>query len=147
MKQQATTSAPAAPAEFRLLLSSTRRGARLARTLAVQQLNDWCDVPHGSETAHAVAVVTAELASNAVAHGCLPGRNFRLTLRLLPHVFRVEVADTRPDAAPSLTVPPSADGTSGRGLLLVAAHAGRWGCTVHDAYAKTVWAEVRLPSV
>lgn len=90
---------------------------------------------------------TAEPASNAVAHGCLPGRDFRLTLRLLPHVFRVEVADTRPDAAPSLTVPPSADGTSGRGLLLVAAHAGRWGCTVHDAYAKTVWAEVRLPSV
>ncbi|MEU6390443.1 hypothetical protein [Streptomyces sp. NPDC046939] len=34
-------------------------GVRLARTLAVQQLNDWCGVANGSETAHAVAVVTA----------------------------------------------------------------------------------------
>ncbi|CAM5621607.1 hypothetical protein SALBM135S_02510 [Streptomyces alboniger] len=74
MKQQAPASEPSSVAEFGLLLSSTRRGARLARTLAVQQLAEWCHVPHDSDTARAVALVTAELASNAVAHGRRAGR-------------------------------------------------------------------------
>ncbi|MFF2963137.1 ATP-binding protein [Streptomyces sp. NPDC057963] len=138
---------PAPTAEFSLRLSSTRRGARLARTLAVQQLTEWCGGPYDSETARTVALVTAELSANAITHGRLPGRDFRLTLLLLPHAVRIEVTDTRPERLPSVPAagPASADATSGRGLLLVEAYADRWGCTVRDAYTKTVWAEVPHP--
>ncbi|MFF5335731.1 ATP-binding protein [Streptomyces sp. NPDC013181] len=132
--------------EFALLLSSTRRGARLARTLAVQQLTEWADLAHDSEPARAVALVTGELAANAVAHGHVPGRDFRLRLLLLPHVLRIEVTDTGPERLPARPAPGimPADAESGRGLLLVEAYAERWGWTVRDACTKTVWAEVRL---
>ncbi|GGZ28055.1 hypothetical protein GCM10010365_55490 [Streptomyces poonensis] len=102
MNQQATTpESPAAITEFSVRLSSTRRGARLARTLAVQQLAEWCGVPHDPDTAQTVALVTAELASNAITPGHLPGRDFCLTLLLLPHAFRIEVTDTRPEHTPA----------------------------------------------
>ncbi|MCZ9339021.1 ATP-binding protein, partial [Streptomyces sp. TRM76130] len=61
---------------FSMRLSATRRGARLARLLTERQLDDW-DVP-----SEAAVQVVAELASNAVLHGHVPGRDFRLTLTL-----------------------------------------------------------------
>ncbi|MFC9621856.1 ATP-binding protein [Streptomyces sp. NPDC056930] len=145
VKQQESTHEPLGPAtEFSLSLSSTPRGARLARTLAVQQLTEWCGSPYDSETARVVALVTAELAANAIAHGRLPGRDFRLTLLRLPRAVRIEVTDTRPERRPPIPAagPASADAASGRGLLLVEAYADRWGCTVRDAFTKMVWAEV-----
>ncbi|WP_410535883.1 ATP-binding protein [Streptomyces sp. KL2] len=138
---------------FTARFSGTRRGARLARRLAVQQFAEWTGLPHGCDTAHAVALVTAELAANAVTHGSLPGRDFRLTLLLPPEpvpqepaVMRIEVTDTRPERLPRH---PAADPgppgeVSGRGLLLVAVYARHWGCEVRDAFTKTVWAEVLL---
>ncbi|MEU9304586.1 ATP-binding protein [Streptomyces sp. NPDC048269] len=136
---------PPAPARhLTVRFSSTPRRAHLARHLAVQQFTEWTDLPYDSEPARAVALVTAELASNAVRHGRLPGRDFRLGLFLLPDRFRVEVTDTRPERLPPPATPPPADETSGRGLLLVQAYADQWGCTVRDAYTKTVWAEVQL---
>ncbi|WDV56020.1 ATP-binding protein [Streptomyces coeruleorubidus] len=128
-----------------LRFSSTRRGARLARQLAVQQFAEWTELPHDSDPARTVALVTAELASNAIRHGSLPGRDFRLTLLLLPHGFRVEVTDTRPERCPPhpTDLRPVVDASSGRGLLLVEAYAYRWGCDVPDGCTKTVWAEVR----
>ncbi|MEU1935455.1 ATP-binding protein [Streptomyces coeruleorubidus] len=129
-----------------LRFSGTRRGARLTRHLAVQQFTEWTGLPYDSDPARTVALVTAELASNAVRHGSLPGRDSRLTLLHLPHDFRVEVTDTRPERRPSRPTdlrPPVVDASSGRGLLLVEAHADRWGCDVPDGYTKTVWAEVR----
>lgn len=136
-----------APArQLTLRFSGTRRGARLARRLAVQQFTEWTGLPYDSDPARAVALVTAELASNAVRHGSLPGRDFRLTLLLLPDCFRIEVTDTRPERClprPTDLKPPAVDASSGRGLLLVEAYADRWGCDVPDGYTKTVWAEVR----
>lgn len=134
-------------AEFRIQLSSTRRGARLARILAAQQLTEWWGVAHDSEPVRTVALVTAELASNAIAHGRRPGRDFRLTLYLLHRAVRIEVTDTRPDRLPPQPPPDPvpADAESGRGLLLIGACASRWGCTVRDGVTKTVWAEVALP--
>ncbi|WP_393056382.1 ATP-binding protein [Streptomyces sp. LN549] len=145
MKQQKSIQeAPASAPELSLRLSSTPRGARLARNLAVQQLTEWCGCPYDSDAARAVAVVTAELAANAVTHGRLPGRDFRLTLLLLSHALRIEVTDTRPERLPPTSVagPMPADAASGRGLLLVESYAERWGYEVRDAYTKTVWAEV-----
>jgi anti-sigma regulatory factor (Ser/Thr protein kinase) len=127
-----------------LRFSSTRRGARLARQLAVQQCTEWTDLPYDSDPARTVALITAELAANAIRHGSLPGRDFRLALLLLPHSLRIEVTDTRPERLPpnpaTLLLP--TDVTSGRGLLLVQAYADHWGCTVNDAYTKTIWAEI-----
>lgn len=132
--------------QLTLRFSSTRRGARLARQLAVQQLTEWTGLPYDSDPARAVALVTAELASNSVRHGSLPGRDFRLALLLLPDRFRVEVTDTRPERRPPRPTDlgsPAVDASSGRGLLLVEAYADHWGCDVPDDYTKTVWAEVR----
>lgn len=130
--------------QLTLRFSGTRRGARLARRLAVQQFTEWTGLPYDSDPARAAALVTAELASNAVRHGSLPGRDFRLALLLLPDRFRVEVTDTRPERLPPPVTSQPADETSGRGLLIVQSYADRWGHTVRDAYTKTVWAEVRL---
>ncbi|MFF0291371.1 ATP-binding protein [Streptomyces sp. NPDC005262] len=78
------------------------RGARLARRLAEQQLAAW-GIAYGSGTARTVALVTAELASNAITHGHLPGRDFRLTLLLLPQAVRIEVHPPGPPPAPAAT--------------------------------------------
>ncbi|MFJ9173871.1 ATP-binding protein [Streptomyces sp. NPDC102360] len=145
--QQLTSGAPPpVPArQLTLRFSSTRRGARLARQLAVQQFTEWTGLAYDSDVAQAVALVTAELASNAVRHGSLPGRDFRLSLALMPAFLRIDVTDTRPERLPPPEAPePADDESSGRGLFLVEAYADRWGCMVHDAYTKTVWAEVRL---
>ena len=140
---------PTGATHLTIRLSSTARGARLARRLAGQQLAAW-GVPYDSETSQAVALVTAELAANAVTHGRTPGGDFRLTLLHLPEhgVVRVEVTDTRPGRLPRgpAAEPVAPDAPSGRGLMLVAAYAEQWGCEVRDAYTKTVWAEVALPS-
>ncbi len=93
--------------------------------------------------------VVAELAANAVLHGRVPGRDFRLALRLLPGgALRIEVTDARGDRAPRLHDPAAEDADAaedaegGRGLRIVAAYADRWGVDGGPAPAKTVWAEL-----
>ncbi|MEV7341663.1 ATP-binding protein [Streptomyces sp. NPDC093544] len=124
---------------FSVPLSSTPRGARLARLLATEQLRDW-GLPL-DPAAH----IVAELAANAVTHGRVPGRDFRLTLYVVGDTLRIEVTDTRGDRAPHAQHP-AADAESGRGLLIVGALADRWGTNTGPHPRKTVWAEVALPS-
>ncbi len=89
------------------------------------------------------AQVVSELASNAVLHGRVPGRDFRLRLVLDPGAsLRIEVSDARGDRIPHIPNPAVTDGESGRGLLLVAAYADRWGVDEAPAGCKTVWAEL-----
>ncbi|CAL9566968.1 hypothetical protein SUDANB1_04747 [Streptomyces sp. enrichment culture] len=121
-----------------LLLSPTPRGARLARLLATEQLRSW-----GLPLEPAEHIV-AELATNAATHGRVPGRDFRLTLYVVGGTLRIEVTDTRGDRLPRLTRP-APDATTGRGLLVVAALASRWGVTPGPHPRKTVWAEVDVP--
>ncbi|MFJ2233878.1 ATP-binding protein [Streptomyces sp. NPDC087859] len=157
MNQQISTPLPTAQPvppvrHFTIQLSSTRRGARLARHLATHQLDEW-GIPHGTDLSDRAALVVAELAANAVTHGRTPGRDFRLTLHLplapdgIPSTYtlRIEVTDTRPDRLP----PPPQDLTSttpdasaGRGLLIVDTLAIRWGARADDRLTKTVWAEL-----
>jgi anti-sigma regulatory factor (Ser/Thr protein kinase) len=131
---------PSPVAAFAQRLSATRRGARLARLLVEQQLVDW-GVPRGTAAFDAVALVVAELASNAVLHGRVPGRDF--ALRLVRDdargVVRVEVSDTHP--AQPARVMPSSDADTGHGLVLVDALAARWGVLDRIGPGKTVWAE------
>ncbi|MFB7598960.1 ATP-binding protein [Streptomyces sp. NPDC056160] len=126
---------------FSVLLSSTPRGARLARLLAADQLREWGIAGTACEAARHVV---AELATNAATHGRLPGRSFRLTLYVVGRTLRIEVTDTRGDRLPVLPEP-EPDAESGRGLLLVDALADRWGVAEGRFPRKTVWAELRLP--
>ncbi|MFF2508403.1 ATP-binding protein [Streptomyces sp. NPDC058067] len=124
---------------FTIRLSATPRGARLARRLTVQQLMDW---QRPFETAEHLA---AELANNAITHGRVQGRDFRLTLKLTEtNTLRIEVTDTRGDVQPPGTPqpPPPEAATSGRGLLLIDALADGWGTTLGPPPTKTVWAEL-----
>ncbi|NUV66767.1 ATP-binding protein [Streptomyces sp. CAI-121] len=123
--------------QFAVQLSATRRGARLARLLATEQLRSW-----GLPLEDA-SLVIGELATNAALHGYVPGRDFRITLSVYGDVLRIEVADTRGDRLPEKR-DPDAESESGRGLLLVEALSVRWG-TEHGPFPrKTVWAEVAL---
>lgn len=142
MPAQARTHVPAHA--FTQRLSATPRGARLARRIARYRLDQW-GIPYESEWSRAVAHVVAELAANAATHGRVPGRDIELRLLLMADVVRVEVTDTRgesgPPEAPRL---PDDEAESGRGLVLVAALAVRWGVDARSV-GKTVWALVGPP--
>ncbi|MFE9097807.1 ATP-binding protein [Streptomyces sp. NPDC007264] len=138
-----STTAPASgapPRQFSVPLSATRRGARLARLLATEQLRSW-ELPLDP-----ARLVVAELAANAAVHGRFPGRSFRLTLVVTASaVLRIEVADAQGDRLPTRTRaaggPPAA---SGYGLLLVEELANRWGVRCGPVPGKSVWAEIDL---
>ncbi|MFF6779184.1 ATP-binding protein [Streptomyces sp. NPDC012637] len=142
---RATPYVPSAALHFTQLFSATPRGARLARLLTVHQLTAW-GWPPACATAEAAALVVAELAANAVTHGRVSGRGFRLTLTVTDAdadagTLRIEVTDPRGERAlppGSPTATPLAE--SGRGLLLVDALATRWGTAPYPPSGKTVWA-------
>ncbi len=125
--------------EFFVPLSPTRRGARLARLLAVEQLRSW-ELP-----LEPARLIVAELAANAALHGRVPGRSFRLTLSVtFPRLLRIEVTDTRGDHLPTLGTSADVPTESGYGLLLVETLADRWGVQRGPVPCKTVWAELDL---
>ncbi|MEU6555757.1 ATP-binding protein [Streptomyces sp. NPDC046915] len=139
-----TSTSATAPAvtepRFSVPLSSTRRGARLARLLAAEQLRSW------GMPLDPARLIVAELAANAALHGRVPGRSFRLALTLTaPGTLRIEVTDTRgdrwPERARTMDASPR---ESGYGLLLVEELADRWGVRGGPPPAKTVWAELDL---
>lgn len=126
---------------FVATLSATPHGARSARQLAAAQLADW-GLPF-----HDATHVVAELAANAVTHGRVPGRRFRLQLTAVGATLRIEVSDTQAERVPMLPAAefPSPEAESGRGLALVAALADRWGVSIGPVPLKTVWAEMGPP--
>ncbi len=154
MSAQAASRAAQGPVTVRTFtqrFSATRRGARLARYLAVQQLDVW-GFPYGGEVSDAVALIVGELAANAATHGRVPGRDFELRLTKLPGsarpgTLRIEVADTRTEKyppRPGALTPPPPDSETGRGLLLVAALATCWTVLDRPRVGKVVRAELHL---
>jgi hypothetical protein len=87
------------------------------------------------------ALCAAELSTNAILHSRGP---FTVSVRVIPDGIRIDVHDDRPDRLP-VVVPSSLEpldtGTTGRGLLLIAGLAQRWGYYTTDP-AKTVWVEL-----
>lgn len=113
-----------------------RRSVRLAREFARAVLGEW-GVPAPYDE---LLLCVSELATNALLHGVPAGRRLRVGLVLHGDgVLRVEVADSG-GGEPRLRTEPQGEG--GRGLLLVAALADRWGVEPRDP-GKTVWCEFR----
>ncbi|MGW7367171.1 ATP-binding protein [Streptomyces sp. NPDC054841] len=83
-----------------------------------------------------VLLCVSELATNALLHGVPPGRGYLLRLWRYEGTLRVEVHDSG-DGHPDVREP---DGESGRGLLLVAAVADKWGVGEREP-GKVVWCE------
>ncbi|WP_405888039.1 ATP-binding protein [Streptomyces sp. NBC_01136] len=129
---------------FAMQFTSSPRGARLARQLTVRRMAEW-GYPPSSDPSGTVSLLVAELAANAVRHGHVPGRDFhlRIALDVPTRLIRIEVADAsaRQPRFGSETVAGPED-ESGRGLLLVAVLAVRWGTAPRTPVGKTVWAEV-----
>lgn len=128
---------------FSMQFTSSPRGARLARRLSVQRMDEWGYAP-ASDTSCSVALLVGELTANAVCHGRVPGRDFQLRLSRDPETrtVRIEVSDANPDRPPARPVEPGPYDASGRGLLLVDILAARWGTSPRHPVGKTVWADV-----
>ncbi|WP_329076771.1 ATP-binding protein [Streptomyces niveus] len=110
-----------------------RRSVPAARQFVREAVIDWAL----SDRLDDVLLCVSELATNALVHGVPPGRGYRLQLLLLADgVFRIEVHDSG-DGRPSVREP---YGESGRGLMLVAALADKWGVGERDP-GKIVWCE------
>ncbi|WUR90824.1 ATP-binding protein [Streptomyces sp. NBC_01262] len=137
------TTPPSGGNEFTMQFTSTPRGARLARRLVSYRLSDWAH-PYASAVNETVTLIAAELTANAVRHGHVPGRDFRLSLSATETTVRIEVSDTRTERVPLLSAQePPGDAESGRGLLLVSRLASRWAVAPREAApGKTVWAEL-----
>jgi len=125
-------------------------GARTARVVAVEQLALW-GWPKESNAAATVALVVAELASNAATHGERPDSRFELRLTVEPVgaststvSLRIEVTDGHAGLPPVYPKAPVDTAESGRGLLLVDALAVGRGVQREDQGGKTVWAVVEL---
>ncbi|MEU0718864.1 ATP-binding protein [Streptomyces lavendulocolor] len=129
---------------FTMRFTSTPRGARLARRLCSERLHAW-GIPYGTEAHDTVTLLVAELAANAVRYGRVPGRDFHVRLTAAhAGTVRVEVTDTRGERQPEpIGRHADPDRPDGRGLLLVAALASRWGWNPRPGGApgKSVWAE------
>ncbi|CUW30099.1 ATP-binding protein [Streptomyces reticuli] len=127
-----------APVSWTQRFSSTERGARLARHLLVLELDGW-GFPYKGTVSDRVALVAAELVSNAVRHGRVPGRDFELRVTELEHTFRVEVSDSRGEKKPSVRA--AGDEEGGFGMCLVGALTTDWGVSERSP-GKVVWAEI-----
>ncbi len=131
--------------EFVMRFTSTPRGARLARLL-VGARPDARGIPYRSPAHDTLTLIARKLCANAVQHGHVPGRDFRVRLTLTAEVIRIEVTDTRTERRPADTrrpTTPPPDSETGRGLLLVEHLAARWGVTPRTgAPGKTIWAEL-----
>ncbi|WP_425472228.1 ATP-binding protein [Streptomyces cyaneus] len=103
---------------------STPRSSGPARSSSITSLNT------GPSRSHAWAA-----SWSAAAEGRLGQLHTDRTLR-------IEVTDARGDRIPQVRDAVGADAESGRGLLIVAAYADRWGVDEAPANCKTVWAEL-----
>ncbi|QKV92486.1 ATP-binding protein [Streptomyces sp. NA02950] len=115
------------------LISVTR-----ARQHATRLLAEWGHPAIADDT----ALIVSELATNAVRHGHVPGRLFRVYLTLTKTRLRVTVTDPLGERMPRPRRPSPSD-NNGRGLLIVRALAARWGVRERTV-GKEVWAELDL---
>ncbi|MEU2428557.1 MULTISPECIES: ATP-binding protein [unclassified Streptomyces] len=112
-----------------------RQSVPAARKFAHEVLVDW----GLGRIQDDVLLCVSELATNALVHGVPPGRGYLLRLWRYEDALRVEVHDSG-DGSPRLREP---DGESGRGLMLVAAVADKWGVG-ERVPGKVAWCEFEV---
>ncbi|MFJ7248749.1 ATP-binding protein [Kitasatospora sp. NPDC098652] len=137
------------PRRHTTLHTATPKGAALCRRIARRQLTCWGLNSTHADPFHSALLIVAELATNAVLHGRVPGRGFELHLSLTTTArrgttLRIEISDPRGDSPPVLPTAPTPHAQSGRGLFLISALSDRWGTIPRHPNAKTVWAELDL---
>ncbi|MFI6687501.1 ATP-binding protein [Streptomyces sp. NPDC050485] len=117
-----------------------RQSIPAARQFSVGAVADWGFFHRLDD----VLLCVSELATNALVHGVPPGRGFLLRLELCDGaVFRVEVHDSG-GGVPRVADRADVADEGGRGLLLVAALADKWGVGERDP-GKVVWCEFVCP--
>lgn len=107
-----------------------------ARRFVTAQLARWSV---DATVAGDAVLVTSELVTNALRHGCAPRR---LELELSSERLRIAVGDAgpgRPHQRQSAT-----DREGGRGLALLEALGADWGFEPKPAAGKRVWCELAL---
>ncbi|WP_327748510.1 ATP-binding protein [Streptomyces europaeiscabiei] len=113
-----------------------RRSVPAARRFVYETLAGWGLAE--AERSGDLLLCVSELATNALAHGVPPGRQFLVCLRYGGNALRVDVHDSGGGT------PRIADGAGlgegGRGLLLVAALSDKWGVGEREL-GKVVWCE------
>ncbi|MEV6314090.1 ATP-binding protein [Streptomyces sp. NPDC051776] len=122
--------------EDALNYTASPRSVSLARRRAARLVTEWGH----ADLADRTALIVSELSTNALLHGTLPGRLFRVRVARIVSAVRIEVSDTRGERLP-LVRTAAADEASGRGLVLVGNLANRWGTWPRNP-GKTVWAEL-----
>ncbi|MGW6205206.1 ATP-binding protein [Streptomyces sp. NPDC055089] len=124
--------------EDRLDYTPTARSVTLARRRTARLVAEWGHPHHAGEA----ALLVSELATNALLHGSMRGRLIRVHLSLTATALRIEVSDPRGERLPGLREA-GADDCYGRGLLIVAQLADRWGVEPRTV-GKTVYAELTV---
>lgn len=124
--------------EDRLDYTPVAGSVTLARHRAARLVAEWGH----PELAWSTALLVSELAGNALLHGCLGDFPFRVRTSLRADALRIEVSDPREERLPSPRLAEDEE-CFGRGLLIVAQIADRWG-TAPCAIGKTVYAEIDL---
>lgn len=112
------------------------KSVTLARRRAHRLLTEWGHPELASDT----ALLVSELGGNAVLHGSLRDRLFRVELTLTERAVRISVSDPKGELRPSLREVTGND-MFGRGLLIVGQVADRWG-VCEATVGKSVWCEL-----
>ncbi|SES42337.1 Histidine kinase-like ATPase domain-containing protein [Streptomyces sp. yr375] len=112
------------------------RSVSLARRRAHRLLTEWGHPELAADT----ALLVSELGGNAVLHGCLRDRLFRVELALTERSLRIAVSDPKGELRP-YPREATADDLFGRGLLIVGQVADRWGIR-ELTVGKAVWCEL-----
>jgi len=99
-------------------------------------LKDWAV---DGELAHDVATVATELVSNAVRHCRVVLAQVEVTISIRGCGLLLEVSDPDRERIPVLRTGVDQEDAGGRGLLLVAGPASRWGHELRP-FTKCVWA-------
>lgn len=115
------------------------RNIPLARRHVAQLAVEWGH----PRVAGDLALLASELCTNALLHGCLRDRQFRVETSLTSTALRVAVTDPRGELLPN-TRTADPDDQFGHGLLLIRIYADRW-AVEQLTVGKTVWAELDIP--
>jgi anti-sigma regulatory factor (Ser/Thr protein kinase) len=112
---------------------------RAARTHVTNTCRTW-HVPR--QAVEGLALITSELATNAVVHA--HAEEITVMLALAPHHIWVSVTDRGRPRSPIIRRTVAAEAEDGRGLCLVEALATRWHATT-STRGTHVWACIALP--